>query len=202
LSASQRHRTYLGIALLSIAIDVWMPVYGSEHCGAEFSDSDHNSADVAYRLVNLVYRRLMLMENVARWKWNTKTPLTDRVREEALLRELSRSGTGKGVPSELTRTFFAAQFEAGKRIQGALFIKWKAAEQGYFFGVPDLALVQRSEIDAVSQEMLDSLAALHKQFQNPFFRASVAAAIEKYSNEFITIDTGSMYAALQPIFFK
>lgn len=122
----------------------------------ELSASEQQSLE---RLADLMRDRLLLMHDVARWKWTHDLPIEDPRREAELLARLANEGEQLGLPPERTRRFFLAQIKAGKLVQQADFDAWRAAGQGPFADVADLATVQRPRIDKVSGELLTALAA-------------------------------------------
>ena len=109
-------------------------------------------------LVDLMRQRLLLMHDVARWKWNEAKPITDPDREQQLLAELEQRGLAYGLDRQRTRAFMMAQIEAGKLIQERDFAGWKEQEQGKFAHVPDLNTELRPLIDELSDRMLAQLA--------------------------------------------
>jgi chorismate mutase len=78
------------------------------------------------RLVRLMGRRLTLMHEVARWKWNAGQPITDPQREGQLLQSVVECSRDKGLDPDWVRRFFAAQMEAARLVQEADFALWKA----------------------------------------------------------------------------
>lgn len=108
-------------------------------------------------LLDLMRQRLILMHEVARWKWNTGKPIADPEREQALLDDIAQKAQAQGLPGTQVRQFFAAQIAAGKQIQSADFQKWRSEQQGKFPDVRELAAV-RSDIDALNLQLLAALA--------------------------------------------
>ena len=98
------------------------------------------------------------MDDVARFKWNAKLPIADPQREAALLERSTASAVALGLPEDYARRVLAAQIEASRAIQAALFDRWHAARQGGFDDVPDLATVQRPAIDRATTALLEALA--------------------------------------------
>ncbi len=115
---------------------------------------------VVDELLDLMGQRLLLMHDVARWKWNAGKPITDERRERELLSDLEQRGLALGLDRPTTRAFMAAQIEAGKLMQEADFKRWREQEQGQFADVRDLAIDLRPAIDRLSAEMLARLAQL------------------------------------------
>ncbi|WP_439631050.1 gamma subclass chorismate mutase AroQ [Gemmata sp.] len=111
----------------------------------------------AERLLDLMNRRLALMADVARAKWNTRSPIDDPPRERALLAAVAESGREFGLDPADTTAFFTAQIEAAKAVQRACFREWEAAARGPFPDAPDLVRDMRPKIDAVGRELLAGL---------------------------------------------
>jgi chorismate mutase len=111
------------------------------------------------RLLRLMEKRLALMHEVARWKWNTGKPIMDPKRERELLQNVVERGRGKGLNPDLVRSFFAAQMEAARLVQQADFERWEANKQEPFADTTSLAVL-RQRIDHWNRELIDALAEL------------------------------------------
>jgi chorismate mutase len=123
------------------------------------------------RLVEILRTRLMLMHDVARAKWTTKAPVTDPVREEALLRQVETKARAAGLDPAWTRAVFAAQIEASKLVQQADFRAWTAAHRGPIADAPNLARDLRPRIDAVGESLIEALAQCRSTLRAPTSRA-------------------------------
>ncbi len=117
---------------------------------------DENGAVIG-ELLGLMWRRLVLMHDVARAKWNAKAPAADPARERILLRAVEKEGRALGLEPAFTRAFFEAQIEASKLIQNADFRMWESERRGPFADAPDLRRDLRPRIDALNTELLTSL---------------------------------------------
>ena len=104
-------------------------------------------------------RRLALMADVARAKWNTRSPIDDPPRERSLLAAVAEAGRDFGLDPADTTAFFAGQIEASKAVQRECFREWDAATRGPFADAPDLVRDIRPKIDAVGRDLLAGLAA-------------------------------------------
>lgn len=93
--------------------------------------------------------RLALMHDVARTKWNKKTPVGDDKRDQAVLQEMQARGEEYGVEPEFTRAFFAAQIAAARLVQEADHARWQAEKRGAFADPPEMALL-RMRIDGIN----------------------------------------------------
>jgi chorismate mutase len=109
------------------------------------------------RLLHLMAQRLALMHDVARWKWNTRQPVTDSKREREVLQSVVERGGGKGLGPELVHRFFAAELAAARIVQQADFDRWTASKQQPFAGTTSLAVL-RQRIDEVNHELINALA--------------------------------------------
>ncbi len=72
-------------------------------------------------LLLLMQKRLSLMHEVAKVKWNKQLPIEDKTREEAILHAISN----KSNSNPWISAFFIAQMEAAKEMQRADFFCWK-----------------------------------------------------------------------------
>jgi chorismate mutase len=124
------------------------------HVTAAREDTDPPLED----LLGLMRQRLLLMHDVARAKWNTKTPLTDPDREKIMLRELALKGRDLGIEPQFTSAFFAAQIDAAKLLESEDFRRWETERRGPFADAPDLKRDVRPRIDAVNAKLLAALA--------------------------------------------
>jgi chorismate mutase-like protein len=133
------------------------------------------------RLLRLMERRLTLMHEVARWKWNTGQPITDSQRERELLQTVVEDGQGKGLDPELVRSFFAAQMEAALLVQQADFDRWKAKQQEPFADTTSLAVL-RQRIDQLKGEQIDALAEVRPWLSGQ----TVKQALPQRADEILT----------------
>lgn len=111
-------------------------------------------------LCRLMGERLALMPDVARHKWNSRTPIEDPARERQIIDGLKRDAESFGVPAMWAERFFRAQIEAAKVIQREHFARWEKAGQGRFEAVTDLASVIRPRLDGLTARLLRELAAV------------------------------------------
>jgi len=108
-------------------------------------------------LLTLMNKRLEVAPLVAKSKWNTKTPIDDPGREKIILDSVQAKAHKLGVNEDLARSFFQAQFEAGKIIQRKLHEKWKIQNQPAFDPAPDLATKVRPVLDSLTPLLLIEL---------------------------------------------
>lgn len=121
-------------------------------------------------LLDAMRRRLKIMHDVARWKWNAGKAIEDPEREQQLLTQLERRGREFNLSPADTRRLMRAQMEAGKRIQRADWNKWRREGRKPFEDVPDLNRELRPQIDRASEELLSAFAALRERLADPALR--------------------------------
>lgn len=129
-------------------------------------------------LRTLLAERLALMPDVARHKWNTRSPVEDLARERQIIAGLQRDAEALGIPAAWAERFFRAQIEAAKVIQRDLFARWEASGQGKFANVPDLATVIRPRLDTLTLQLLRTLAAAWPALSDPGQRPRLVAAFQ------------------------
>jgi chorismate mutase-like protein len=133
------------------------------------------------RLLRLMGKRLALMHDVARWKWNADKPITDPERERELLQSVVERGRGKGLDPDLVRSFFAAQMEAARLIQQADFDRWTANKPEPFADTTSLAVL-RQRIDELNRELIDALAEVGPRLSG----LTVQQALPQRAEEILT----------------
>ncbi|MCZ2341008.1 MAG: gamma subclass chorismate mutase AroQ [Bacteroidales bacterium] len=109
------------------------------------------------RILTLMRDRLAVMPAVARWKWNHQAPITDPIRERALLAQLRQQAQEQGLDSDCVERFFSAQFDAAKQLQEEEFRRWRMTQQEPFRTVPDLRTEIRPAIDRINAALLEVL---------------------------------------------
>jgi chorismate mutase len=126
------------------------------------------------KLLVLMRERLLVMHEVAKWKWNAGKPITDIDRERQVLANLEKRGIELGISRQRTRVFMVGQIEAGKLIQEADFSAWTERGQGKFDDARDLNTELRPVLDNSSDQMLAQLADLSPALDGEQDKASIA----------------------------
>ena len=135
------------------------------------------------RLLRLMAQRLMLMHDVARWKWNAHRPITDLQRERELLQSVVERGRDKGLDPGLVRPFFEAQLAAARLVQQADIERWEASKQQPFASTTSLEVL-RQQIDELNRELLDALTEVSPRLAEP----AVQQALSRRSEEIFVGD--------------
>ncbi|MEX0962055.1 MAG: gamma subclass chorismate mutase AroQ [Simkaniaceae bacterium] len=124
----------------------------------------------ANSLVNTIHKRLQLMPEVARFKWNNTRPILDKEREEALLSQIVLKAEALGVDPKEARDFFRNQMEAAKLIQIEAFNNW-ANENAYKLEQDAEALSEiRAQIDQINNTLLAELQEILPLMNDPEFQ--------------------------------
>ncbi len=117
---------------------------------------------MAHPLANLqsaIAARLLLMDDVARYKWNHALPIVDSEREAALLERATTEAVTLGLPEGYARRVIAAQIQAARTLQLELVSAWRHQQEPPFDDVPDLNAQQRPAVDAATHQLLEQLHA-------------------------------------------
>ena len=102
--------------------------------------------------------RLKLMDDVAKYKWNTHGVIEDLPREKVIAESLGQQAASVGVPADWAQAFFTAQITASKTVQRTLFDQWEEMHQAPFDDVPDLPGDIRPRLDALTPLLIKALA--------------------------------------------
>lgn len=162
-------------------------------CGLE-ADRTHTVTvwrqDQVDRVVDLIDRRLALMESVARWKWEHQRPIEDLDREAHLIESLTAKARERGLDPKFVQAFFEAQIEAAKQAQRFWFQRWQSRPPAPNAPVPDLIDEIRPELSALSEELLDALAETVAFTLDPDWQAAVhRRADEMLDREYLSDPT-------------
>jgi len=132
------------------------------------------------RILVLMDARLKLAPDVARYKWNTRDAIEDRVREDKIIAALGQQAAQMGLSPDWAERFFRAQIEASKALQFELFAQWQRQGTGPFAQAPDLARETRPKLDRLTPQLLQALAAAWPLLCNVAPHDEIAARIKQY----------------------
>lgn len=118
----------------------------------------------------LLRERLLLMDEVAAYKWLHGEAIEDREREAAVIEAASAAALARGLAPADSRRLFIAQMEAAKDIQRYWISRWQQGESAPR-SAPDLAQI-RTELNRLGDAIVDSAAK-----QCVWRRAVLAAAL-------------------------
>ena len=120
--------------------------------------------------------RLVIMEQVAKYKWNAGLAVEDRDREAAVLEKTTAMAVGEGLEADSAARVIRAQIEAAKMVQNALFDRWRKAATGKFAGAPSLSESLRPEVTRLSRDLIAALAAAQNDLDSCLARRILSPA--------------------------
>jgi chorismate mutase len=136
-------------------------------CTAPSPPPDTGREQAIDDVLQAMQRRLLLMHDVARWKWNRQRPVADAERERASLEAVDAEAARYDLDPDFARTFFRAQIEAAKLVQQADFDRWREEKRGPFANVADLVKELRPRIDGANDHLLKRLAEVRLFLRQP-----------------------------------
>ena len=119
------------------------------------------------RLLNLIRQRLLIQNDVARWKWNQNSAIEAPGREQELLAEIRKQAPADGLDPDAAVVFFQWQLFAGKLLQVNDFQTWQRENIQVFDNVPNLNQTLRPSLDRLTPEILSALAPLSPALSCP-----------------------------------
>lgn len=133
---------------------------GDLYASATHSLSEYQNEKKIDQLQLLIQKRLVIMHEVARTKWNQKLPIEDKARELQSLATINIKAKELGLDEKWVEAFFQAQFDAAKEIQRNDFALWENEGMGEFPAVLNLKTEIRVYLDEINQEMLQLLSQM------------------------------------------
>nr|WP_199162103.1 gamma subclass chorismate mutase AroQ [Elizabethkingia sp. ASV34] len=149
-------------------------------------------------LIQLINKRLFVAPLVAKSKWNTKKPIDDPIREKMILDSVEIKAKKLGVNENFARDFFQSQFDAGKKVQRQLHMKWAMQSQGLFDSVPNLSTEVRPVLDNLTPELLTELKKIQLKLCNRQFNNALNINARKIMDT--NFDNQVIKTAIAPFF--
>src|SRR5262245_35067461 len=88
------------------------------------------------RLADPIAARLLLADDVARYKWNHDQPVADPQREAVVLERTTAAAVALGIPHDYAQRVVAAQIAASRARQQMLIDAWRREQHAAFADVP------------------------------------------------------------------
>lgn len=146
-------------------------------------------------LLLLVQKRLVIMHEVAKVKWNQNLPIEDKNREQQILTEFANKAHQYDLDDTLVTKFFQAQIEASKEIQKQDFILWKKKGIIKFEKIFCLKDEIRNYIDLLNHEMLFLLSKIYSRPSSEFHNFILDHPISKRRSDSIEDKVWSLAVA-------
>lgn len=117
-------------------------------------------------MVRLIRERLVVMNEVAAYKWSHRQEIFDLDRERQILKQLTARARDHSLPPEVVKAFFQTQLEAAKLLQENAIAEWQ--KDGSFPAqTQDLKKSLRPRLDQISEEMLSVLGKMQFYLYEP-----------------------------------
>lgn len=136
----------------------------------------------------LIQKRLAIMHEVSRTKWNQELPIEDKIREQQILIDLAEKAKEYNLDEKWIAKFFQAQMDAAKEIQKRDFILWQKEGIIKFEEVFSLKEELRSYIDQINQEMMILLGKIYQKNRDINSRFILDQFISNRKTDFIEKD--------------
>lgn len=140
------------------------------------------------QLLLLIQKRLVIMHEVARTKWNQNLSIEDKGREQHILTELAGKANQYGLDEKWVTCFFQAQMDASKEIQKNDFTLWQNEGVLRFDEVFSLKDELRSYIDHLNQAIILLLSEIYKKGLNVNSKSILDHPISIRNSDYIEDD--------------
>ncbi len=118
----------------------------------------------AEHFFNLAEKRLEIIHNVAKWKWNNGAYIRDRSREASILHSLSVKSSSFNLPQEWTLRFLKNVLRASCELQRLDIAEWREERRGHFASAQDLRTELDPKLDNVTEEILIAASKIKPLF--------------------------------------
>ncbi|MCC5832424.1 MAG: gamma subclass chorismate mutase AroQ [Chlamydiales bacterium] len=115
------------------------------------------TAEKIDQILLLMQKRLAVMHEVARWKWNHGYSIEDKTQERRVVDEAVNTAVQQGIPTEWAMKFVQAQMDAAKIIQAHDFEIWRRESIGHFDEICDLRTEIRPYLMDLTGRLLETI---------------------------------------------
>jgi chorismate mutase len=148
--------------------------------GGTGSACAQDAMDKLQPLAETSARRLVLAQQVALAKWDSKSPVEDAAREAQVITAAAKDGEARGLDPAFVSRFFSAQIEANRLVQYSLLAKWRRRGTAPAHKPINLATTIRPELDELQKELVRELADTAGIRATGGCRVDTAKAVGKY----------------------
>jgi chorismate mutase len=110
--------------------------------------------------VGLMQKRLDLMGEAAKWKWNNTVPIDNQQEDEVFLQQITSLANEKGLNTPQVKEIFKSQLNAGKIVQINAFEKWVETDVDLINQAPDYQSEIKPKLDQLDRKMVNSLSVI------------------------------------------
>jgi chorismate mutase len=113
-------------------------------------------------LIDQIFKRLAMAEQVAAAKFAIGKPIADPMREQQVVDSVAHALCGAGPFKEAVMQFFRDQILANKLIQGALHRRWHAHPEEIPAAYADMDQQIRPKVDRITMRMLWQIVVMNE----------------------------------------
>jgi chorismate mutase len=150
-----------------------------QHSYVQAEPCSQADAEAVQHLLQAIQKRLYLMHDVARYKWNEHLPIEDKEREKILIDQLAEKAATYHLEKAWAISFLQNQMDAAKLLQEQDMLAWKSLGVDSFKNIPDLKKEIRPKLDQLTTDIFESLQSLSTRLTD----LQVKECIQKQSQE-------------------
>jgi len=147
----------------------------------------------------LMQKRLAIMHEVARWKWNTKTAIEELPFEKQLLKKIGKLASAYGLEKSWALNFFHAQTEAAILLQQRDFAIWEEQEIKEFENTADLYTEIKPYLERMNKQIIEAIVDIAPYLEDTGIMSLVPAQPLSFRPyDFIDVDVWQK--AIEPFY--
>lgn len=147
------------------------------------------------QVLALIAQRLALANDVAGYKWRTKTQIEDLTREQVIIERISAEAEQAGLNAEFARRFASAQIDASKQVQTELLNRWQQFPPKTL-SAPDLRTITRPKLDKITTDLIAAVVNANPELKTCTSQATQLITTYADSHQ---LDATSFATAVQPL---
>ena len=134
-------------------------------------------------LLGSIGERLVIADQVALSKWDSKKPVEDKKREQEVIASVVAQAPSYKLAPAAAEQFFSAQIEANKLVQYTHLSDWQFQGKAPDDPRPDLVKQIRPQLDQLQKHLLQQLADFTPQRTDPQCPQWLAEAVHEPLND-------------------
>lgn len=148
---------------------------GGNRRRAQIRGAAWQDAGSAARIFELLNERSEVVCLIAAWKWINRLPVTDRLREGAVIERALQQAAVRELAPAAIRRLFELQMDCARDLQNRLHRHWRRRGFGLAAEVPSLELELRPKLDRLTERLLEAIDAAWAALSAPTFAQEWAA---------------------------